>query len=99
MSKYNCSYCSQRILDCHINKKGFVVFMKPTCPYSINTMKTIINLNENYVFYDINDDSCKYVKKILQKYLNKSSFTVPQVFYNGKYIGGNDDLQRYLQHI
>lgn len=103
MSKYNCQFCTKNVFDCHINRSGFVAFVKLTCPHSQQAMKTIINLHKkkgyNYKIYDINEDSCKGLIKVLKMYLKTNHFTVPQIFFNGDYIGGNSDLQKIKEII
>lgn len=96
MNNYQCEFCTKNIFNCHINRPGFVVFMKPQCPHSQKAMKTIMNINAEYRFYDITQDNCQGIVLALKKYLKTNKFTVPQIFFNGKYIGGNSDLQQRL---
>lgn len=97
MSKFKCKFCTENIFDCHINRDGFVAFVKPTCPHSRMAMKTIRDLSKkigyDYKFYNVNDKRYKGLVKVLKDYLDTDRFTVPQIFLNGEYIGGNDRLQ------
>lgn len=75
-----------------IESNKVVVFSKSYCPYCTSTKTLLLSLNQNYELIELNQDSEGSVKQngLLQL---TGQRTVPNVFINGKHIGGNDVLQ------
>lgn len=68
------------------------VFSKSYCPYSLRAKRLLADLHEHpfVVELDLRDDGFE-IQHILLEMVGRR--TVPQVFINGKHIGGSDDLQ------
>ncbi|XP_021273911.1 glutaredoxin-C3 [Herrania umbratica] len=69
-----------------------VIFSKSYCPYCFRAKRIFSELNETpyVVELDLRDDGGK-IQYVLLDLVGRS--TVPQVFVNGKHIGGSDDLK------
>ncbi|KAK8556839.1 hypothetical protein V6N13_064838 [Hibiscus sabdariffa] len=69
-----------------------VIFSKSYCPYCLRAKRIFSELNEKpyVVELDLRDDGAK-IQYVLLDLVGRS--TVPQVFVNGKHIGGSDDLR------
>ncbi|CAN1122118.1 GRXC3 [Linum perenne] len=74
-----------------IYSNRIVVFSKSYCPYSIKAKKIFRELNEEpfVLELDLRDDGSQ-IQYVLLELVGRR--TVPQVFVNGKHIGGSDDL-------
>ncbi|XP_042501957.1 glutaredoxin-C3-like isoform X2 [Macadamia integrifolia] len=68
------------------------VFSKSYCPYSLRAKRIFSELNEQpfIVELDHRDDGSQIQDVLLDLVGHR---TVPQVFVNGKHIGGSDDLK------
>ena len=81
----------------------YVIFYKKTCPYCIRALKKLKETNSNYKGYDINKiGGTDILLDILKKYHSELNFdpmhrTIPIIFYNGKFIGGSDELIKRLE--
>ncbi|CAO2828074.1 unnamed protein product [Amaranthus hypochondriacus] len=75
-----------------IYSNRIAVFSKSYCPYSLRAKRIFKQLNEHpyVVELDLRDDGSE-IQDILLELVGRR--TVPQVFVNGKHIGGSDDLQ------
>ncbi|XVF62132.1 hypothetical protein PTKIN_Ptkin08bG0192600 [Pterospermum kingtungense] len=69
-----------------------VIFSKSYCPYCFRAKRIFSELNEKpyIVELDLRDDGAE-IQYVLLDLVGRS--TVPQVFVNGKHIGGSDDLK------
>ncbi|KAL8139146.1 hypothetical protein V2J09_005147 [Rumex salicifolius] len=67
------------------------VFSKSYCPYSLRAKRIFRELHEQpfVVELDLRDDGGDIQDVLLELYGRR---TVPQVFVNGKHLGGSDDL-------
>ncbi|GAB2279494.1 Monothiol glutaredoxin-S6 [Dionaea muscipula] len=67
------------------------VFSKSYCPYSLRAKRILSDLHEQpfVVELDLRDDGPQ-IQDILLDLVGRR--TVPQVFVNGKHVGGSDDL-------
>ncbi|KAI4314804.1 hypothetical protein L6164_027676 [Bauhinia variegata] len=72
------------------------IFSKSYCPYSLLAKRILGELNEHpfVVELDQRDDGYE-IQNILLDLVGRR--TVPQVFVNGKHIGGSDDLRAAVQ--
>lgn len=82
--------------------KVWVLYGRDSCPYCKNSIKLLNNLSsKNNVFIYVNiESSSLYTKSIVIKNLkNKinNHTTVPIIFCNNKFIGGNSDLEKLLK--
>jgi monothiol glutaredoxin len=81
-----------------IGSAKIVVFMKgnsffPQCGFSMNTVKMIQHFGLEYKTYDILQDP--ELRTAIKEYSNWPTF--PQVFKDGKLLGGNDILTEMFQ--
>ncbi|XVF17973.1 hypothetical protein REPUB_Repub10bG0171400 [Reevesia pubescens] len=69
-----------------------VIFSKSYCPYCFRAKRIFSELKENpyVVELDLRDDGAQ-LQYVLLDLVGRS--TVPQMFVNGKHIGGSDDLK------
>lgn len=75
-----------------IYSNKIAIFSKSYCPYCLRTKRIFSELNEQpfIVELDLREDGYQ-IQDVLLDLVGRS--TVPQVFVNGKHIGGSDDLQ------
>ncbi|XP_043708212.1 glutaredoxin-C4-like [Telopea speciosissima] len=73
-----------------ISSHNIVVFSKSYCPYCMKAKSVFKELNQtpHVVELDQRDDGLD-IQDVLSKMVGRR--TVPQVFINGKHIGGSDD--------
>ncbi|CAH0475594.1 unnamed protein product [Peronospora belbahrii] len=78
-----------------VAKEKIVVFSKTYCPYCARVKKLLDVLDTKYetVELDTRDDGDE-MQTLLFKITGQ--YTVPNVFINGKHIGGCDDVMIYL---
>ncbi|OAY60820.1 hypothetical protein MANES_01G141700v8 [Manihot esculenta] len=74
-----------------INSQRIVIFSKSYCPYCMRAKHIFSELHEQpyVVELDLRDDGAQ-IQYVLLDLVGRR--TVPQVFVNGKHIGGSDDL-------
>ena len=76
-----------------LNLKGrIVVFSIVGCPHCTAAKSTLSN--HNLPYFDVNIEKKPALREWLQKRVEKTS--VPQIFFNDRYIGGNHDLQQLV---
>ncbi|KAL8473804.1 hypothetical protein ACS0TY_029922 [Phlomoides rotata] len=75
-----------------IYSNKIAIFSKSYCPYSLRAKRIFSELEEVpfVVELDLRDDGYR-IQDVLVELVGKR--TVPQVFVNGKHIGGSDDVQ------
>ncbi|PIN06820.1 Glutaredoxin [Handroanthus impetiginosus] len=75
-----------------IYSNKIAIFSKSYCPYSLRAKRIFSELEEQpfVVELDLREDGYK-IQDVLLELVGRR--TVPQVFVNGKHIGGSDDLQ------
>jgi glutaredoxin len=81
------------------NIEGNVVFGKETCPYCLKAKALMKSHGIDYEYKNVIKDSAALyrmvpqVKKIIGE---KTPVTLPQIWLEGKYIGGYEDLEKHL---
>lgn len=65
-----------------------IIYSRDYCPYCTNAIRLLESKDVNYVLIDITDNPEKRAEMIEKS----KRTTVPQIFINGKPIGGFDDL-------
>ena len=65
------------------------IYTKSTCPYCARAKKLLGEKGVEYQEFEISMDSDKR-QEMIQRANGRT--TVPQIFINGKHIGGSDDL-------
>ncbi|CAN0919096.1 GRXC3 [Linum grandiflorum] len=75
-----------------IYSNRIVIFSKSYCPYSMRAKKVFSELNEKPFVAELHlRDDGSQIQYVLLELVGRR--TVPQVFVNGKHIGGSDDLR------
>lgn len=77
-------------------KDRYIVYSRDNCQWCDKAKETLEYNDLPYTEYKL---GVHYTRETLQDKLLKedvSRLTVPQIYYNGKYIGGYDHLVRYL---
>ena len=76
-----------------MNDEEIIIYTWSTCPYCINAKRLLRENNMKYTEKEVVQN-----KKYLQEMKKKTGETsVPQIFINGKHIGGFTELQEYLK--
>lgn len=80
-----------------IYSNRITIFSKSYCPYSLRAKRIFSKLNEQpyVVELDLRDDGYQ-IQNVLLDLVGRQ--TVPQVFVNGKHVGGCDDLQMAVEN-
>ena len=65
------------------------IYIKSTCPYCIRTKRLLDMKGVDYTEYEISGDEAKRAEMIQR---SNGGRTVPQIFIDGKLIGGSDEL-------
>lgn len=77
-----------------MNDEEIIIYTWSTCPYCINAKRLLRENNMKYTEKEVVQN-----KKYLQEMKKKTGKTsVPQIFINGKHIGGFSHLQTYLEN-
>ncbi|KAM7252549.1 hypothetical protein ACFE04_024432 [Oxalis oulophora] len=102
----SCLLISPKTVKAHSSASAFVqnaifsnrivIFSKSYCPYCFHAKRIFGELNEQpfVVELDLRDDGGQ-IQYVLLDLIGRR--TVPQVFVNGKHIGGSDDLSTAVQ--
>lgn len=64
------------------------IYTTPTCPYCVKAKKLLNSKGVQYEEIDVDTDEVKYQEMIKRS----GRKTVPEIFIDGKFIGGCDDL-------
>ncbi|KAM1529184.1 hypothetical protein ACFX1Z_018421 [Malus domestica] len=75
-----------------IYSNKIAIFSKSYCPYCLHAKRIFAELHEHpfVVELDLRDDGAQ-IQSVLLDVVGRT--TVPQIFVNGKHIGGSDDLK------
>lgn len=76
------------------NEKEIVIYTWSTCPYCINAKRLLRENNMKYIEKEVVQNK-KYLKEMKRK---TGETSVPQIFIDGKHIGGFSQLQTYLEN-
>ncbi|PQJ89152.1 glutaredoxin [Aliivibrio sifiae] len=79
--------------------KGNVVFGKATCPFCIKAKAALDEAGVEYVYHDVVKDSAALYRMIPEVKAiigEKTPVTVPQIWLDGKYVGGFDELTKIM---
>ncbi|KDP32664.1 hypothetical protein JCGZ_13662 [Jatropha curcas] len=92
----NASNSASAFVQNLINSQRIVIFSKSYCPYCFRAKRIFSELHEKayVVELDLRDDGAQ-IQYVLLDLVGRR--TVPQVFVNGKHIGGSDDLKDAVQ--
>ena len=75
----------------------FIMISKKECPFCIKAKDLLKNNNLNFEYLDVDtlDEGRKSRISEIAKRLNHSTY--PMIAHDNKFIGGYDDLQKYLK--
>ncbi|MCG7497959.1 glutaredoxin [Vibrio sp. Of7-15] len=79
--------------------KGNIVYGKATCPYCVKAKKALDEAGIDYQYYDVVKDSAALYRMIPETKAiigEKTPVTVPQIWLDGQYVGGFDNLEQHL---
>jgi glutaredoxin len=79
--------------------KGNVVYGKATCPFCIKAKAALDEKGIDYIYHDVVKNSAALYRMIPEVKAiigEKTPVTVPQIWLDGKYIGGFDNLTLHL---
>ncbi|GEA60826.1 glutaredoxin family protein [Vibrio comitans] len=79
--------------------QGNIVFGKATCPYCVKAKKALDQAGIPYTYYDVVKDSAalyRMIPEVKAHIGQKTPVTVPQIWMNSEYIGGADNLEKWL---
>ena len=83
----------------------WVVYGKETCPFCKSTNRLLNRITkthvDEFIFIDI-EKVCRYNKTTVLNELGdvlNGHTTVPMVFHNNKFIGGNSELHEYVKTL
>ncbi|XP_050228099.1 glutaredoxin-C3 [Mercurialis annua] len=96
INEVNASNSASALVLNLINSQTIVIFSKSYCPYCLRAKRIFSELQKKpyVVELDLRDDGSQ-IQYVLLDLFGKR--TVPQVFVNGKHIGGSDDLRAAVQ--
>ena len=80
--------------------KGNIVYGKATCPYCVKAKKMLDDAGIQYQYHDVVKDSAalyRMIPEVKAMIGMKTPVTVPQIWLDGHYIGGADNLQAWLE--
>jgi glutaredoxin len=79
--------------------EGNIVYGKATCPYCIKAKKLLDETDIAYTYFDVVKDSAalyRMIPEVKAHIGEKTPVTVPQIWMDGQYIGGCDQLEKWL---
>ncbi|XBA47038.1 glutaredoxin [Candidozyma auris] len=75
-----------------ISEHPVMIFSKDYCPYCSRTKQTISSLTDQFYVLELNTiPDGSEIQDYLEEISNQR--TVPNVYINGKHVGGNSDVQ------
>lgn len=80
--------------------KGNIVYGKATCPYCVKAKKRLDDAGIEYLYHDVVKESAALYRMIPEVKAiigEKTPVTVPQIWLEGSYVGGCDQLQLWLE--
>ncbi|WP_117232474.1 glutaredoxin domain-containing protein [Vibrio maerlii] len=80
--------------------KGNVVYGKATCPYCVKAKKLLDEAGIPYEYHDVVKESAALYRMIPEVKAHiglKTPVTVPQIWLNDQYVGGADNLEKWLE--
>ncbi|EKA7365044.1 glutaredoxin domain-containing protein [Vibrio parahaemolyticus] len=79
--------------------KGNIIYGKATCPYCVKAKQLLDDAGIKYEYHDVVKDSAALYRMIPEVKAiigEKTPVTVPQIWLEGKYVGGADNLEKWL---
>jgi ribonucleoside-diphosphate reductase alpha chain len=72
----------------------FIVYGKPNCPFCSKAIDLLVKNKLKMVYIDISTQENAHIVK---EFKDQSIFTVPQVYFNDRHIGGYSELATYME--
>ncbi|CAH0528982.1 glutaredoxin [Vibrio hippocampi] len=79
--------------------RGNIVFGKATCPYCVKAKQLLDEAGIAYQYHDVVKESgalYRMIPEVKAHVGQKTPVTVPQIWLDGEYIGGADNLEKWL---
>ena len=84
---------TKSIINGYLDSAPVVIFSKSTCPFCTRAKALFRKMKVNFTILELNEmKNGKDIQTTLRRMTNQS--TVPNIFVNGKHLGGNDVAQR-----
>jgi glutaredoxin len=83
----------------HAPLQGNHVFGRDTCPFTSRARKDLENANIPFTYHNVTEDEHamqEMVERVTPLIGPSTRITVPQIWLEGKYIGGSDDLRKKM---
>ncbi|WGV98708.1 glutaredoxin [Vibrio sp. YMD68] len=80
--------------------KGNIVYGKATCPFCVKAKNLLDNAGIEYRYHDVVKDSAalyRMIPEVKAHIGQKTPVTVPQIWLDGQYIGGADNLEEWIK--
>lgn len=80
--------------------KGNIIYGKATCPFCVKAKNMLDEAGVEYKYYDVVKDSAALYRMIPEVKAiigEKTPVTVPQIWLEGKYVGGADNLAAWMK--
>ncbi|MGF1697084.1 glutaredoxin [Vibrio lamellibrachiae] len=84
----------------HDTLKGNIVYGKATCPFCVKAKQLLNDAGVTYQYHDVVKESAALYRMIPEVKAiigEKTPVTVPQIWLDGQYIGGADNLEAWLK--
>ncbi|MGF1750184.1 glutaredoxin family protein [Vibrio cionasavignyae] len=78
---------------------GSIVFGKETCPYCVKAKQLLNEAGIDFQYHDVVKDSAalyRMIPEVKAHIGEKTPVTVPQIWMDGEYIGGAEQLEQWL---
>lgn len=95
---------TEAVIEAHVQRSdvsGNIIFGKETCPHCVRAKSYLTQANFDYTYHDVvKEPRALYemigrVKPIVGP---KTPITVPQIWIDGKYVGGADELAEIIKN-
>lgn len=86
---------NEKIITDFVNAHKIVVFSASYCPWCRRAKDLLNARGAKYVVVELDDPKNSVVKPVLMSMTNRK--TIPNIFIDGKNIGGYDDLAKHYQ--
>jgi glutaredoxin len=77
-----------------IEPNGFTVIGKPNCPWCYRVRELLVNNGHGYTYLDLSTR-----EEIVEHLVANGIKTVPQVYHDGKRIGGYEVTEMYVKGL
>ena len=80
---------------------GFTLYTKDNCPHCVAAKRLLQQKNQTYTELKVPDQADRETiqERVLEAGSSAVIRSVPQIFHGEKYIGGGQQLKRYLETL